>query len=44
VNHWLNIKDPALLKSEILTYFTKINDRSQFQIKTKIEGVDFYIE
>jgi hypothetical protein len=44
VNYWLNIKDPALLKSEILTYFTKINDRSQFQVKTKIEGVDFYIE
>ena len=44
VNHWLNIKDPDVLRSEILNYFTKINDRSLFQIKTKIEGVDFYIE
>ena len=44
VNHWLDIKDSAILKSEILTYFTKNNDRSRLQVKTKIEGVDFYIE
>jgi hypothetical protein len=44
VNYWLDIKDPALLKYEILHYFTKNNNRSKFQIKTKIEGVDFYIE
>lgn len=44
VNYWLNITDPILLKNEILTYFTKINDRSNFQVKTKLEGVDFIIE
>lgn len=44
VNHWLNIKDPDVLRCEILNYFTKINDRSLFQVKTKIEGVDFDIE
>lgn len=44
VNHWLNITEHDLLRSEILNYFTKINDSSQFQVKTKIEGVYFYIE
>lgn len=44
INYWLDIKDTNHLKSEIVNYFTKINDRSNFQVKTKIEGVDFYIE
>ena len=44
VEHWLNIKDKDVLKKTIRDYYTLDNDRSQFPIKTKIEGVDFFID
>lgn len=44
VNYWLNIEDCEELKREIVNYFENINDRSQFEIKTKKRNVDFILE
>jgi hypothetical protein len=44
VHYWTTIKDPELLKNEITNYFCNINDRSQFDIKTKVLDVDFSID
>jgi hypothetical protein len=43
VNYWLDIKDPELLKNQIVNYYCNINDRSNFAIKTKILNEDFTI-
>lgn len=44
VNYWLNIDDHVTLKQVITNYFVFNNVRSKFNIKTKIENVDFTIE
>ena len=44
VNYWLNITDPEVLKHEITKYFCNVNERSQFDIKTKVLDVDFSID
>lgn len=44
VNYWLEIKDPNILRTEIIKYFCENNDRSCFDIKTKILNVDFQCE
>jgi hypothetical protein len=44
VEHWLHIKDKDILKKTIRDYYTLDNNRSQFPVKTKIEGVDFLID
>ncbi len=44
INYWLDINDNELLKHEITNYFVYNNNRSKFQIKTKIQDVDFVIE
>lgn len=42
VYYWHDIKnDPTRLLHEIITYFETRNDRSQWEKKTKKEGVDF---
>lgn len=44
VHYWLNITDPETLKREITNYFCNVNDRSKFDIKTKVLDVDFSID
>ena len=44
INYWLDITDVQLLKNEIKTYYETNNDRSSFQIKTKIHNKDFALE
>jgi hypothetical protein len=44
IHYWTNIKDTELLKTEIIHYFCNINDRSKFDVKTKVLDVDFSID
>jgi hypothetical protein len=44
IDHWLNIEDSELLKKTIADYFTLNNDRSKFEIKNKIQDVDFLLD
>lgn len=44
VNYWLNINNKEILKEEITNYFVYNNNRSRFEIKTKIKDIDFHIE
>jgi hypothetical protein len=43
VNYWLDIKDPVLLKNRIINYFCNVNDRSKFEVKTKLLDIDFSV-
>ena len=43
VNHWANIKDPELLKKEIVDYFCSVNCRSILNTKTKVLDEDFTV-
>jgi len=44
VDHWLTIDDKELLFEQIKYYFTKVNDRSNFPIKTKVLDKDFILK
>ena len=44
VNYWLEIKDKEVLKNEIINYFSTNNNRSKFEIKTKIFNKDFKVD
>jgi hypothetical protein len=44
VNYWLHIEDRETLKQEITNYFVYNNNRSRFEVKTKVKDVDFVIE
>jgi hypothetical protein len=44
INYWLDITDENILKYEIKNYYETNNDRSSFQIKTKIHNIDFILE
>jgi hypothetical protein len=44
VNYWLDINSNETLKEEITNYFIFNNNRSLFEIKTKIKDIDFSIE
>jgi hypothetical protein len=44
VNYWLSINDNEVLKNEISNYFVYNNNRSQFEVKTKIKDIDFTVE
>lgn len=44
INYWLNIKNPEILKNEIIHYFCNVNERSKFDIKTKKLDVDFSVD
>jgi len=43
VERWLHINDKHKLIDEIRHYFTQVNDRSQFAVKTKVEGTEFLL-
>lgn len=44
INYWLEINDNNKLYNEILTYFTRNNNRSIFENKNKILNLDFKLE
>jgi hypothetical protein len=44
INYWLNIPNPEILLKAITNYFVCDNDRSSFDVKTKIKDIDFSIE
>jgi hypothetical protein len=43
VDYWLSLSDPTSLVQEITKYFSSINERSIFPVKTKTRDVDFCI-
>jgi hypothetical protein len=43
VDYWISINDPTILLREITKYFTEVNERSVWPVKTKTRDVDFSI-